>query len=108
MYNSEERHSEICDEIKDTYHRKNSTYGNSVSQCVDRYGMVGVATLISIKHDRMVNLIRGAENLVPEESLIDTLKDMANYCIIAVTEIERLKSERSIENGKSDILLEKL
>ena len=91
-YNSEVRHSEICDEIKDTYYKKNHTYGNSVSKCVDRYGMVGVASLISIKHDRMVNLVKGADNLIPEEFLIDTLKDMANYCIIAVTELERLKS----------------
>lgn len=108
MFDTAKEHGEICDYLKDLFARKNATYGNSVTKSVDRLGLVSAASFISIKFDRMVNLLNGAENKVPDDSFEDTLLDLANYSIIMLAEYRRLKSEREDNNGKSDILPKEL
>ena len=50
------------------------------------------------KLSRIVSLIQGADNKVRDESIVDTLKDLANYAIMSVIELEKCKYYRAEDN----------
>ena len=49
---------------------------------------MSAVTRIGDKYNRLVNLAKGSEQEIKDESIIDTLLDMANYCLMTVMEIE--------------------
>lgn len=92
-----DRQNRFCDITKEmaaTYERKNHTYADSFSISVRKYGLIAALTRISDKFNRIENLILGAENKIPDESILDSLKDMACYCVMTVMAIE----ENDFEN----------
>ena len=97
-YNAEKRHQEICDYIHmDLYLPKNAAYGDSFHKLYSDLGIISAVTQISHKYNRLVNLAKGknADTLAADESITDTLLDLANYCILTAMEIER---EQNKEN----------
>lgn len=82
-------------ECIDIYRRKNATYGNSFGKSIEKYGLIAALTRISDKFNRAENLILGAKNEVPDESISDTLIDMANYCLMTAYEIEKIKLDNN-------------
>ena len=97
-YNAEKRHREICDYIHmDLYLPKNAAYGDSFHKLYSDLGIISAVTQISHKYNRLVNLAKdkNADTLVADESITDTLLDLANYCILTAMEIER---EQNKEN----------
>jgi hypothetical protein len=83
------RHGEICKELTDLYERKNHDYGDSFHKTFVEEGFAMARIRLSDKLERFKSLSKGAEQKVNDESIIDTLKDMANYAIMTVIEIER-------------------
>ena len=97
-YNAEKRHQEICDYIHmDLYLPKNAAYGDSFHKLYSDLGIISAVTQISHKYNRLVNLAKdkNADTLTVDESITDTLLDLANYCILTAMEIER---EQNKEN----------
>ena len=97
-YNAEKRHQEICDYIHmDLYLPKNAAYGDSFHKLYSDLGIISAVTQISHKYNRLVNLAKdkNADTLTADESITDTLLDLANYCILTAMEIER---EQNKEN----------
>ena len=97
-YNAEKRHQEICDYIHmDLYLPKNAAYGDSFHKLYSDLGIISAVTQISHKYNRLVNLAKdkSADTLAADESITDTLLDLANYCILTAMEIER---EQNKEN----------
>ena len=82
------RHMEICKELNETYIVKNKAYGDSFSVVFKDLGPISAITRISDKYYRIKSLITGAENNVKDEQIEDTLKDLANYCIMTLIELE--------------------
>lgn len=82
-------HAGICAELTNTYRKKNADYGNSFSRAVEKYGLVSALTRISDKFNRLESLILHKEQEVKDESVQDTLLDLANYCIMTVMEIRK-------------------
>lgn len=82
------RHEEICRQLNETYKAKNEAYGDAFSKTFHDLGIISAVTRIYDKFNRVKALTGGAENRVVDESLKDTLLDMANYCIMTVIEIE--------------------
>lgn len=82
-------HADICTELTNTYRKKNADYGNSFSRAVEKYGLVSALTRISDKFNRLESLILHKEQEVKDESVQDTLLDLANYCIMTVMEIRK-------------------
>lgn len=96
--NDVQRFGRIQVELCDTFKSKNADYGNSFSQLYQEFGDNGIITAavqISHKYHRFMNLIKGAPAKV-NESLRDTLLDLANYCILTVMELDKAK-EREIK-----------
>ena len=82
-------HAGICAELTNTYRKKNADYGNSFSRAVEKYGLVSALTRISDKFNRLESLILHKKQEVKDESIQDTLLDLANYCIMTVMEIRK-------------------
>ena len=91
-------HKDICKELNDVYARKNSDYGNSFGETFDKLGIISAVTRISDKYNRLVSLCTKPEEerKVKDESITDTLLDMANYCIMTVIEMHKDKNNNNI------------
>lgn len=75
---------QIAEEITDLYERKDKAYGSSFNQTYEKLGIISAVTRISDKYNRLCNLAvnKDIDNL--GESIEDTLKDMAAYCIMTI------------------------
>lgn len=80
----------LLDQIKDTHKRKNHDYGNSFAKSMDEFGMSAAAIRLSDKLNRFKSLIKD-EAQVKDESIEDTLLDMAAYAIMTVEYIRSSK-----------------
>lgn len=86
-------HKEICEELNKVYEQKNSDYGDSFGQTFDKLGVISAVTRITDKYNRLVSLCTKSEEerKVKDESIEDTLLDMANYCIMTLIELQKDK-----------------
>lgn len=82
-----DRFREIAKELGDLYEKKNLAYGNSFSETYNKLGVVSAVTRISDKFNRLCNLVKNPDIDNLGESLDDTLRDMACYCVMTVMEI---------------------
>lgn len=83
-----QRHARICEEINKLYERKNHDYGDSFHQTFVEEGMAMARIRLGDKFSRFKTLSRGGEQKVNDESIRDTLIDLANYAIMTVVEME--------------------
>ena len=85
-----QKHKEICEKLNKVYAQKNNDYGNSFGETFEKLGIISAVTRISDKHNRLTSLCMLPENerQVKDESITDTLLDMANYCIMTVIEMQ--------------------
>lgn len=81
-------HKAICDGIHDLYEIKNHDYGDSFEQSFRDHGILAGVIRIEDKFNRLKTLAGGAEQKVQDESIRDTLRDMANYAIMTLLEME--------------------
>ena len=95
--NDVQRFDHIQVEMRDTFKSKNADYGNSFSQLYQEFGDNGIITAavqISHKYHRFMNLIKGTPAKV-NESLRDTLLDLANYCVLTVMELDKAEERKT-------------
>lgn len=82
-----EQHAAICKTLNEIFVAKNADYGDSFSSLYKELGLISAVTRISDKTNRLQSLCtRGA--LVKDESVRDTLLDLANYAIMTVIEMD--------------------
>lgn len=101
--NDVQRFGRIQVEMCDTFKSKNADYGNSFSQLYQEFGDNGIITAavqISHKYHRFMNLIKGTPAKV-NESLRDTLLDLANYCILTVMELDKAKEKANASSSSA-------
>lgn len=84
-------YKDVHKEIEAIYEAKNSDYGNSAEKSLDNFGLIAGVVRIGDKYERLVNLVKNPDAAKVQESLSDTLKDMANYCIIAAAWLNKQK-----------------
>lgn len=88
-----ERHADICKEINVLYARKNHDYGDSFHQTFTEEGMAMARIRLGDKLSRFKSLTKSGVQEVKDESIRDTLIDLANYAIMTVLEMDDLKME---------------
>ncbi|KEI94446.1 hypothetical protein N496_20170 (plasmid) [Clostridium botulinum A2B3 87] len=81
------KHKIICDELKEIYKNKNHDYGDSFGETYKKLGIISAVTRITDKVNRLQSLAT-KEQKVKDESIKDTLKDLANYSIMTIIELE--------------------
>jgi hypothetical protein len=81
-------HGAICKTLSDIYSRKNADYGDSFSKSRKEFSN---ATLVRIfdKYNRLKTLYQQGYEPKINESIEDTLMDLANYCIMEIMEQRR-------------------
>ena len=79
---------QLHEEQQQLYKVKNQKYGDSFGISVQKYGLISALTRMSDKWNRIENLILNNDSGTDDESLIDSLKDLANYCNMTIIEIE--------------------
>ena len=78
------KHMEVCTGLNNLYARKNHDYGNSFAQQRLRR-KDSILVRLYDKYLRIEQLMN-SEAKVKDESIEDTLLDLANYCIMEVVE----------------------
>lgn len=81
------------DKLAGTLYSKNQAYGDSFTESVDKFGKTVIAVRLSDKFNRICNLIKRDELKENDESLEDTLLDMAGYSILGLKYLEEHKDE---------------
>ena len=76
----------VYDENYQTFLKKNADYGSSFEESLNEFGEVAGIVRISDKYRRLVNITKNENKVL--ESKIDTLKDMANYCLMLAVWLE--------------------
>ena len=91
MLNKVQKHKEICDKLNEIYKNKNHDYGDAYS-LLRKEHPDSILIRIFDKYQRLGTL-KHATNAVKDESIKDTLLDLANYCIMELIELEMEKNE---------------
>ena len=78
----------IAEEIGNLYEAKNKCYNNSFGETYQKLGIISAVTRISDKFNRLCNIATNPDIDNLGESLEDTLRDMASYCIMTVMELK--------------------
>ena len=91
-----EKHMEVCKKLNSIYEKKNHDYGDSFHLSYLEEGMAMQRLRLGDKLNRFKNLSRGKDVLVNDESILDTLYDMANYAIMTIIEIEDEKNDNTL------------
>lgn len=89
------RHEAVCTLLNDIYQQKNAAYGDSFGNTYRELGIISAVTMISDKFNRLKTLVRNGDIPTGDESIGDTLLDVANYCIMTYMELE---NEQNREN----------
>lgn len=88
----------LTDKMFDTYKRKNADYGSSFDDLFDEFGMDSVLIRLKDKFNRIKSLTKpGQKQMVVDESVEDTLLDLANYCILTLVKLAKDKEDKARE-----------
>lgn len=82
-------HKNICNKLNQIYQKKNEDYGDSFSKSMAEYGMAMPCIRLEDKLNRLKSLtVHNKQRQVNDESIEDTLLDLANYAIMTVMELK--------------------
>ena len=88
----------LTNELLKIYTEKNADYGDSFSKSYKEFGIIAPVVRMSDKMERIKQLSKGEDIKVKDESLHDTLIDMANYALMTAVEME-LEREKKDKSG---------
>ena len=81
------------DNLAVTLENKNKAYGDSFTKSIDKYGLSVIGVRLSDKYNRIEHLITHHELKENDESLEDTLLDMAGYSILGLKYLKEHENE---------------
>ena len=94
-------HADLCAVLHDLYVHKNNDYGDSFAKVRAEYPNA-IAIRLMDKLERVKQLLKpNHQTSIVNESLDDTLLDLANYCLLELTErkYEKMPSELAYTNS---------
>lgn len=96
--NKVEKHAKICMSLNELYARKNADYGDSFGKSFTEYGLTMTCIRLEDKLNRIKALTKQAAQ-VSDESIVDTLMDLANYSIMTLVELGQGETEKDPEKA---------
>lgn len=84
-----DRFRNITKTMLDTFSKKNHDYGNSFEQSLDEEGLAASRIRMGDKWNRFKNLSKGKTVQVNDESIRDTLLDLAAYSIMTMIWLDK-------------------
>lgn len=85
---------EYTNHLADVLNQKNLAYGDSFSKSLDEDGLLVVKIRLGDKFNRVSSLIKKGELKENDESLEDTLLDMAGYSILGLKYLKEHENDR--------------
>lgn len=98
-------HKEICEYLNNLYERKNHDYGDSFHQTFVEEGMAMARIRLGDKFSRFKTLTLNGSQQVQDESVRDTLLDLANYAIMTVMEMDLAGKDEPEADKKPNIAI---
>lgn len=97
-----ELHKRILEEMHDIYIRKNTDYGDSTHETYMKFGPNAYLVRMQDKLNRVHNLVKnGTGNAyVTDESIHDSLLDLANYAILMSMEL-RMEGSKKVSMARA-------
>ena len=90
-----EEFSGICAGLLSLYDAKNLDYGDSFGKSFQEWGMPMVCIRLTDKLNRLCALTKNQTQRVKDESIEDTLRDLANYSIMTLIDLNRQKENQT-------------
>ncbi len=87
------KHKATLLELHDIYKAKNADYGDSFHETFEEEGLAMARIRLTDKLNRFKNLTQDAKAHVEDESVIDTLFDLANYAVMTIMELTDWEDE---------------
>lgn len=75
---------EITKQMFEIYMKKNKDYGNSFDQSLDKWGLSVAAIRLGDKLNRFESFVKNGSFSVNNESVRDTLSDLATYAVMTI------------------------
>jgi hypothetical protein len=82
-------HASVCAELNRIYKAKNQDYGDSFGASVKEWGLIAAVVRMDDKMRRLKHLVKNDAKV--DESIRDTLLDLANYAIMTIMEVDNDK-----------------
>lgn len=82
---------DIVSEMSEIHKKKNADYGNNFHKRYAKYGFLTALLRLTDKMERLENIYEKGEIQVKDESVEDTLIDLANYAVMTVVELRNEK-----------------
>lgn len=83
--------NDILEDMKAVHEKKNADYGNNFHKRFERWGFLTALLRLSDKMERLENIYEKGEIQVKDESVEDTLLDLANYAVMTIVELKNNK-----------------
>ena len=88
----------ITEKMASVFIAKNKDYGNSFEKSIDEEGYVAFQVRAMDKMNRFKSVLLNKKQEVNDESVKDTLLDLANYCIMCSMKIsEDLDNKKEVK-----------
>lgn len=78
----------VLDEMRDLHAKKNKDYGDAFHKSFEEFGVTAGVVRLNDKMERVKSLVKNGKAEVKDESLMDTLKDMASYAVMLYVELK--------------------
>ena len=95
MVNESNPFKDYTNQLAEILQEKNHAYGDSFTKSVDEDGLLVLKIRLGDKFNRISSLIKRGELKENDESLEDTLLDMAGYAILGLKYLEEYKNEKN-------------
>jgi len=93
LNNRDNPFKDYTDHLAEILQEKNTAYGDSFTKSVDDYGLKVIGIRLFDKYNRIKHLVNNGELKENDESLADTLLDMAGYSILGLKYLKEHKNE---------------
>lgn len=78
---------ELTNVMYETFKKKRNDYGKSTTKAFEEFGPISMYIRMQDKMNRFANLMNNKTSIM-NESIYDTLLDLANYALITILEYE--------------------
>jgi len=91
-----ERFKQMTEEMAKVYEEKNKKYGDNFAKTYTEYGKPVLCIRLEDKLGRLKQMLLKNQEETADETITDTLLDLANYAIMARIELERRDEKREL------------
>ena len=78
----------VFDEMKELHAKKDKDYGSAFHKSFEEFGATAGVVRLNDKMERVKSLVKNGKAEVKDESILDTLKDLASYAVMLYVELK--------------------